>query len=356
MSSFKRKQGILGGVLGIILLLVTVALPAPASAATYPITRTDDLGRDVTITEEPMTIVSLAPSNTEILFELGLGDKIIGVSDYCDYPAEVSGKTRVGGPWSSSINVETIVSLDPDFILAASINGENVVNTLEGFDLTVFGIESTDLDDLLNDITTIGELTNAEAAAATLTGNMQDSIDAVTDETSGIPEGDKPSVMHIMYHDPIWTAGDNTYINDLLVHAGGVNIFADLSGYASVGIETVIDRDPDVIIVTAMGGTSSGTWDWVNTDPRLAEVSAIQNGRIYFAESNWLERAGPRIVLGLELVAEYLHPDIFFDPWEYDTNSDSAISKAEAIAALQDYFNGLMAKLQAVEVVMLYFG
>ena len=135
-----------------------------------------------------------------------------------------------------------------------------------------------------------------------------------------------------------------------------MNIFSDLSGFPVVDLETVIGRNPEAIVVTAMGGTASGTWDWVNTEPRLAEVSARQNGRVYFAESNWVERPGPRIVLGLELVAEYLHPEIFFNPWEYDKDSSGGISKAEAIKAIQDYFNGLMAKAQAIQVVMLYFG
>jgi len=314
------------------------------------------LGREVTIESEPQRIISLAPSNTEILFALGLGDKVVGVTPYCDYPAEAQGKEKVGGPWGTYIDVEKIIALNPDFILAAHINGEDVINTLAGHGFTVFGIKSTDLADTLNDINTVGEITNKEVEAAALTTDMQSKIDAVTAETAGLSPEQKPRAFHICWHDPIYTSGNGTFIHDLFEKAGGVNIFSDLSGFPVVDLETVIGLDPEAIVVTAMGGTSSGTWEWVKTESRLAEVSARQNGRVYFAESNWVERAGPRIVLGLELVAEYLHPEIFFDPWRYDGDSNLAISKAEAIGAIQDYFNGLMAKAQAIEVVMLYFG
>ncbi|PIU22801.1 MAG: hypothetical protein COT13_06505, partial [Chloroflexi bacterium CG08_land_8_20_14_0_20_45_12] len=145
-------------------------------------------------------------------------------------------------------------------------------------------------------------------------------------------------------------------IHDLIEKAGGVNIFADIQGYQAVDIEAVIGRDPQVIIVTAMGGTASGTWDWVNTEPRLKGISARKNGRIYFVESNWVERPGPRIVLGLEQVAKYIHPGIFFDPGDYDKDNNGNISKAEAIKSIQDYFNGLIAKAQTIQVIMLYFG
>ena len=111
-----------------------------------------------------------------------------------------------------------------------------------------------------------------------------------------------------------------------------------------------------MILVTAMGGTGSGTWEWVLTEPRLEDISARRNGRIYYVESNWVERPGPRIVLGLEAIAKYIHPEIFFDPWDYDEDDSATIEKSEAIKSVQDYFNGLIAKAQAIQVVMLYFG
>jgi ABC-type Fe3+-hydroxamate transport system, periplasmic component len=201
-------------------------------------------------------------------------------------------------------------------------------------------------------------MTDKEAEATTLTDEMRSRIGAVTVETTRLSPEEKPRTFHICYGPigGIWTCGAGTFIHDVIEKAGGVNIFADLEGWNAVDIEAVIWRDPEVIIVTAMGGTASGTWEWVNTEPRLADVSARKNRRIYFAESNWVERPGPRIVLGVEQIAKYIHPEIFFDPWDYDKDGNGDISKAEAIESIQDYFNGLIAKAQAIEVVTLYFG
>ena len=353
MNNIKRRFGILAPLLLALALIATVMLPAATLATTYPITVPDDLGREITIEALPVRIVSLSPSNTEILFALGLGDRVVGVTDYCDYPPEALAKEKIGGPWTP--DAEKIVALTPDLVLAADINSIDLINTLEGLGLIVFGIESTDLDDLLDDIRTVGQITDKEAEADALTTEMQITIDAITDETAGLPPGEIPRTFHICWHDPIWTCGAGTFVHDLIIRAGGENIFDDLQGYNSVDIEAVIGRDPEVILVTAMGGTGSGTWEWVLTEPRLADVSARQNGRVYYVESNWVERPGPRIVLGLEQLAKYIHPEIFFDPWDYDEDASGIIEKSEAIKSIQDYFNGLIAKAQAIEVVMLYF-
>jgi len=354
MSSVKRKLAGLGS-LFLALIMVVMAFPLTGLATAYPITVIDDLGREVTFETLPERIISLAPSNTEILFALGLGDRVIGVTDFCDYPPEALEKESVGGPWGTSIDVEKIIALQPDFILAEEVNGIEVINTLAGLGFKLFGTKSTDLDDLLDDIKTVGQITDKEAEADELIAQMTSKIRAVTGRTTWLLPEEKPTVLHICWHDPIYTSGQGTFVHDLVDKAGGVNIFGDLEGWPAVSIEAVITRDPEVIIVTAMGGTGSTTWDWVNSEPRLKDLSARKNDRIYYIESNWLERPGPRMVLGLEAVAKYLHPQIFFEPYDYDTDSDEVIKKAEAIQAIQDYSGGLITKVQAIQVVMLYF-
>lgn len=310
-TNSKKKFAIFGGLLLALVLVMTAALPSPSLATTYPLTLTDDLGREVTIEAAPERIISLAPSNTEILFALGLGDRVVAVTDYCDYPSEALEKEKIGGPWSPSI--ESIVALEPDLVLAAGVNPADVVTSLEDLGLTVFGIEATDLDDLLDDINTVGLITDREREAGSLTNQMQRKIDTVTDKTDELSSGEKTSVFHILWHDPIYTSGQGTFIHDLIEKGGGINIFGDLEGYNAITLETLIARDPEVIVVTAMGGEGSGTWDWVNTEARLADVSARQNGRIYFLESNWLERPGPRITYGLVQLTKRIHPGIFDD-------------------------------------------
>jgi iron complex transport system substrate-binding protein len=356
MKSFSRRSGVLLCLLLASVIVLPVLYPSATLATSYPLTVTDDFGAEVTIGEAPNSIVSLAPSNTEILFALDLSSKVVGVTSFCDYPPAALEKESIGGPSGESVDVERVVALDPDLILAADINGEDVVMTLRSYGLTVFAIQSTDMDDLLDDIDQVGRIANAEAQASALTSEMQERIDAVTAKTAELSSSEKPGVFHICYHNPIWTAGDNTFINDVIVNAGGTNIFADITGYQSVDIESLIARDPEVIIVTAMGGTSSGTWEWVNTEPRLATITALERGRVYYVESNWLERPGPRIVDGLEQVARSVQPSLFFVPWDYDLDDSGVISKSEAIKSVQDYFNGLIAKAQTIQVVMLYFG
>jgi len=354
MNRPRRKLGIFGVLLLALTLIVTAVLPTTGLASTYPLTLTDDLGREVTIEAVPLRIVSLGPSNTEILFALGLGDRVVGVTDFCDYPPEALEKEKIGGP--TNLDAEKIVALNPDLVLAIDMNKLDDILALEALGLTVFGIESVDLDDILNDIRTIGQITDKEAEANALTDDMQSRIEAITEETEGLSPEERPRTFHICWHDPIWTCGQGTFIHDLIEKAGGANIFADIEGYQAVDLEAVIARDPEVIIVTAMGGTAGPVWEWVVTEPRLADVSARKNGRVYYAESNWVERPGPRIVLGLEQLAKYIHPEIFFDPWDYDQDDNGTIEKTEAIKAVQDYFNGLIAKVQAIQVVMLYFG
>ncbi|MBN2186540.1 MAG: cobalamin-binding protein [Dehalococcoidia bacterium] len=352
---FKSKLGILSSLLLALALIATAVLPASGLATSYPMTLTDDLGREVTIEDLSVRIISLAPSNTEILFALGLGNRVVGVTDYCDYPPEALTKEKVGGPYSN-VDTEKIVALQPDLVLASDVNSMETITTLEGLGLTVFGIEAIDLDDLLDDINTVGQITDKEVEAEAFTDEMRSRIGAVTAETTGLSPEEKPRTLHICWHDPIYTCGRDTFIHDAIEKAGGVNIFADLEGWPAVDIEAVIWRDPEVILVTAMGGTGSSTWDWVLTEPRLAGVSARQNGRVYYVESNWVERPGPRIVLGVEQLAKNIHPEIFFDPWDYDDDSSGEIEKIEAIAAVQDYFSGLISKDQALEIIELYFG
>ena len=264
----------------------------------------DDLGRQVTIERIPQRIVSLAPSNTEILFALGLGDKVVGVTDWCDYPPEALEKEKVGS--YDTPDIEKIVALNPDLVLVAYGTTMDVINNLVGLGLTVFGIESTDLDDLLNDIRTVGEITDTELEAAALTSEMESRIEAVTSETSELEE--RPRVFYIVWHDPLWTAGTETFIHELIEKAGGLNICQNLTGYTTISIEEVVARNPEVII------TSGWSFEWAQNETLLQGTNASQSGRIYQGDDNLVQRPGPRLVEGLEWFAYFIHPEIFEEP------------------------------------------
>jgi len=264
----------------------------------------DDLGRLVAINGTPQRIISLAPSNTEILFALGLGNKVVGVTDYCDYPPEALNKTKVGGYVNPDI--EKIVALNPDLILVAYGTPMDVINNLVGLGLTVFGIKTTDLDDLLNDIRTVGEITDKELEAQALTIAMASKIQAVTNQTEELEQ--RPRVFYIIWNDPLWTAGSGTFINELIEKAGGVNICQNISGYATINLEEVVANNPEIII------TSQWVYDWALNATELASTNASQTGRIYTRDDDLVQRPGPRLVEGLEWFAHFIHPEIFGEP------------------------------------------
>ena len=174
-------------------LVLTACTPGEQTPTQYVF---DDLGRLVAINGTPQRIISLAPSNTEILFALGLGDKVVGVTDWCDYPPEALDKEKVGGYVNPDI--EKIVALNPDLILVAYGTPMDIINNLVGLGLTVFGIKTTDLDDLLNDIRRIGEITDKEVEAQALTSEMESGIEAVTNVTSELEQGQRSFILSVM--------------------------------------------------------------------------------------------------------------------------------------------------------------
>ena len=262
--------------------------------------------RLICFNETPERIISLAPSNTEILFALGLGDKVVGVTEYCDYPPEALEKEKVGGPWTP--DVEKIVALQPDLILASDANPFDIITTLEGLELTVFGIKSTDLDDVLNDIRTVGEITDTEVEALALTSEMAVGIQSVTDQTEELEQ--RPKVFYIVWHDPLWTAGSETFINELIEKGGGVNICGNITGYPTISIEEVVARNPEVIITSSW----PGVYEWAMNETALNTTDARQYNRVFVCDDNLVQRPGPRLVEGLEWFAYFIHPEIFGEP------------------------------------------
>ena len=288
----------------LVLALVLTACQPVQQIPTEPRVFIDDLGRTVTIEGIPERIISLAPSNTEILFALGLGDNVIGVTDWCNYPPEALDKEKVGA--YDTPDIETLLALSPDLILAAHGLSMETVGTLEDLGLTVFGIMSTDLDDLMDDIRTVGTITGKEAEADELTSDMAARIQAVVKETEHLEH--RPKTFYVIWNDPLFTVGTETFIHELIEKAGGENIFAALTGYPIVSVEEVLARDPEVII------TSVWCYDWALNATELGGINATQAERIYAVDDDLVQRPAPRIVQGLEWLAHFIHPAIFDEP------------------------------------------
>jgi len=274
---------------------------------------TDQLGRVVKLERIPQRIISLAPSNTEILFALDLGDRLVAVTNYCNYPPEAEEKPSIGG--YSTPNIEEIVALSPDLILATSIHEKRIIPQLEAKGLTIFGVNPKTLDEVLVSITLVGEITRKEEEASWLIAGMRNRIKAVTGKTNGLPEDKRPRVFHLTWHNPLMTSGSGTLPYELIHKAGGRNIFPELVGTKGVGLEVIVARDPQVMIAgIGMGSGEDQPFQYLKTETRLQNTEASKNGRIYKVDVDLIGRAGPRIVDGLERFAKCIHPEIFGAP------------------------------------------
>ena len=281
------------------------------SEAAFPLTVTDQTGREVRIENAPQRIVSLAPGNTEIVYALGLEEKLIGVTEFCNYPEAAKDKPQVGG--FSTVDIEKVVETQPDLILAASIHKEEVIPRLEGLGLTVLALAPKTLDEVLDAITLVGRCASEQEETAQLANGLRERIKTITDKTENLTQADRPNVFYIVWHDPLMTVGPDTRIHQLIELAGGANIAQDLGEeYPTMSLEAVIMADPQIII--AGGGMGEGAnlpYEFVLTEKRFSGVEARINNRIYEIDTDLVGRPGPRIVDGLEQLARMIHPELF---------------------------------------------
>jgi iron complex transport system substrate-binding protein len=287
------------------------AEPEPEELPSFPLTVVDDLGRTVKIEKLPQRIISLAPSNTEIIYALGLEDRLVGTTDYCDYPEAAKYKPRVAGYVNPDL--EKVVSQQPDLIIAEAIHENTVLPALEQLGLTTIVMSATSLDVVLKDIKLIGEVTGKSKTATKLVDDLTRRIQAVTTKTAGLSPEQRPRVLYAVWYDPIWTMGSETFIDDIIWKAGGGNIFSkDFEKSHVVSLESIISKNPQIIIVSGMGTTGDLIYNNVVSEIRLSGVDALRDGRVYkISNANLIERPGPRVVDGLEEVAKIIHPEIF---------------------------------------------
>ncbi|WFN34044.1 helical backbone metal receptor [Methanogenium sp. S4BF] len=274
-------------------------------------TITDDFGRELSLPAPPRRIVSLAPANTEILYALGLGDRVVGVTDYCNYPEAALGVDKVGG--YSSVNIEKVLQAKPDLVIAAFGNTEEVITHLENLGITVLALNPASIEDVTDNILLVGEATWADDEAAAVVADMQARIDAV--KTAVACADTTPSVVHMVWNDPIWVSGSGSFQDEMFAIAGATNAFSSVQGWEIVSMEEFIVTDPDVIIANSGAGMGGGNYDilyrYVTEEPRFQGLSAVQNDRVYLVDSDIIDRGSPRIVDALEVVARDIHPECF---------------------------------------------
>jgi iron complex transport system substrate-binding protein len=296
-----------------ILILVLLAFVASSglltacNKATQPFTLTDDLGREVNIEKTPESVVSLAPSVTEILFELDLGDKLVGVTEACDYPDEARQIPKVGPYYSTSL--ESILDQTPDLILADGY--DPVIEEIKELGIPLLVLQPTDIAGVFQDILLVGEVMNAEDRAGDLVDGLQQRMDAVVELAA--MAASKPTVFYeIAATDPTkpWTAGPGSFADAMISMAGGQNIVKEGGAWVQINLEKLVSADPDLIILSddpyvapeeVMART--GVWQ---------QLAAVKQQKVYAVSSQSLtSRPGPRIIDGLEEMARIIHPELF---------------------------------------------
>ena len=271
----------------------------------------DDLGRPFPLPERtPERIVSMAPNVTEILFALGLGDRVVGVTRFCDYPPEARSIRRIGGLVDP--NIEIIQSLDPGLVIAFRGNPLRLVDRIRKLGLPVFVLDiGQGLEALFPLIAKIGRVTRSEERADALAAGLRKRLEAVDAAMSEV--GTRPKVFVLLYGQGLWTCGGESYVDDLIGRAGGTNVASALpKKWVLYKREQILKDDPDVIFILARSGKDFATGrDWLLRKARVESVAAVRSGKVYELDENAASRFGPRLVDVLDRMARLLHPELF---------------------------------------------
>ncbi len=287
----------------IVALLLTVAHPASA------FTVRDMFGREVGLPAPPSRIVSLVPSATEIIFALGGEDRLVGVTDFCDWPLAARAKPHVGGMVNPSL--EAIVALRPDVVIVTDEGTpEDIVRQLHRVGISTFVVHARRLVEVFEAIRVLGALTGRQVAVDPIVADMTARIDRVREAVRSYPP---PAVLYVVWPEPLMVPGREGIVTEFIMLAGGRSVTADMpGGYPQMSVEAAVARDPEVIILADHAGEASAAGrQSLEQWRRLTSVAAIKKGRLYSVDLSTLHRYGPRISLGLETLARLIHPEAF---------------------------------------------
>lgn len=275
----------------------------PSRDAEQTRTVTDHTSRSVQVTTRPQRIVSLAPNLTEIVYAVGAGDKMVGVTTYCDYPAAARNVEKVGDTLKP--NLERIIALQPDIVLVSTASQlESFTKQLEAQNIAVYVTQPRTLDDVLRSITDIADLLGQRGSGENLANELLARIEAVAEAT----QDRKPvSVFVQISAEPLYTAGRDSWLTDMIRRAGGQSVAANVPGeWPNYSKESALAAKPEAIILAT--GDAMGA---ANGEPAsvFQKSPAVINKRVYRINGDFLSRPGPRLVNGLEKIAQALHPE-----------------------------------------------
>lgn len=273
------------------------------AGSAYPVTVVDSLGRSVTIEAEPQKIISLSPAITEILFAIGVGDKVVGVTDYCDYPAEALKKPKVGS--FKDPNMEVIINSQPEVIFVAAGIQEEFVKRFEELGIKIVTLDANNLEQVLENIKLAGRVTGVGQKSLEVVSDMEKRMNAVKEAVAQAETA--PKVFFEVWDDPLMTAGPGSFIDDLIVKSGGTNIAGDVTKrFAEFSREALIDRNPEIYILNSHAHTPED----VKNRAGYEGLKAIKNNKVYTIEDDLVTLPGPRIIEGLEAMSKIIHPEV----------------------------------------------
>ncbi len=296
--------------LGVALALAGCSASAPqedapkgtAEQSAFPVTITDDASRTVTVERAPGRIVSLAPGNTEIVATLGLTDRLVGVTTYCDYPPEVKDLPKVGD--FVNPNIEAIGAAKPDLVLVTTGVQADVIGKLENLGASVVAVDPQNLEDLYSSILMVGRVTGETTAAEGLVEGMRSDM---ADVASAVGTATPVPCFIEIAQDPLFTAGKGTLLDDLITAAGGRNIVSQ-PGYVGYSLEQLLKDNPEVYLATK--GSMSDPRD-LSKRAGYDKLASVKAGRVFVLDDNLVSRPGPRVIQGVRQIAEALHPGVF---------------------------------------------
>ncbi|KAF0816019.1 Vitamin B12 ABC transporter, substrate-binding protein BtuF [Bacillus sp. ZZV12-4809] len=277
----------------------------------YPVTINDALDNEVVIETKPERIVSVIPSNTEIAFELGFGEEVVGVSDFDNYPPEAEKKEKVGG---LEFNVEKVISLNPDLVLAhasTAQSSEAGLQQLKDAGVPVLIVnDAKNFDEVYESIEMIGTAAGAKEKADQLVSDMKSKLEEIKTKAQAIKEEDRKSVMVEVSPAPeIYAAGKNTFMDEMLSAINAENIISE-EGWPKMDSEAIIERNPDVIVTTHGFYTEDSVGNVLSRDG-WQDITAVKNKQVAAVDSDMVTRSGPRIIEGVEELAKAIYPDVF---------------------------------------------
>ncbi|TVY04360.1 ABC transporter substrate-binding protein [Cohnella terricola] len=268
---------------------------------TYPLTLTDSTGTEVVFEQAPERIVTIAPSETEVLFAIGAGSKVVGVDQYSDYPEEAKSIDKVG---DMNTNTEALLALKPDVVFAHSGMQTKVIEQLRNLNVKVYASNPKNLDQVMEKIETVGKIMNVQEGAAQVTGTMKDELKQVTDALQGVT----PKKVYMEFS-PGWTVGTGEYMDEILTLAGGDNVSKEKSGWFEVDPEKVIKENPEVILYAKNDAYELGILQAIQERPGFEKIDAVKNNQLFAVDDNSISRVGPRLTKVLYDMAKAIHPD-----------------------------------------------